>query len=367
MHDSSDSAPSLCLRLSALPASVPVVVETGYRSALPSFLTRQFPDRDIVLVTDTNLYRLYCADDALHRLDLSPFRDVIILPAGETAKNRETVAIVHDRLLDLHAGRDAVLVALGGGVTGDLAGFAAATLHRGITLVHVPTSLLAQTDSSIGGKTGVNHPLGKNLLGAFYHPAAVCTDPGFLATLPDEEWTNGMAEVIKYAVTLDPALADMLLAHAASLTARSPDILTTVIRRCIALKIDIVERDEREAGLRGILNFGHTIGHAIERLSGYSVKHGFAVARGMRVAARLSQRLCNWPAKRAGQLDVLLAAFRLPDIPVAPEQFDALWDAMTLDKKARRSQPRFSLLGADGEPVLLHPVSREEVYDALFA
>lgn len=366
MQVPSDSTSVLRLRISGVATSIPILVQTGCRTSL-SFVAGQFSGRDLFLVTDTNLYTLYCADDAPHPLDLSPFRDILVLPAGETAKTRDTIAHIHDWLLEHQAGRDAVLVALGGGVTGDIAGFAAATLHRGIALVHIPTSLLAQTDSSIGGKTGVNHPLGKNLIGAFYHPAVVLIDPGFLATLPDEEYTNGMAEVIKYAVTLDDTLADFLLANVADISNRSADILTTVIRRCAALKIDVVERDERESGLRGILNFGHTVGHAIERLSGYTVKHGFAVARGMRVAARLSHRLCGWPTNRVEKLDALLAAFQLPEVPVSPELFDALWDAMTLDKKARRSQPRFSLLGADGAPVLLHPVAREEVYDALFA
>lgn len=365
MQVPSDSTSVLRLRISGAATSIPILVQTGYRTSLP-FVAGQFPGRDLFLVTDTNLYTLYCANEALHRLDLSSFRDVLVLPAGETAKTRDTIYQIHDWLLEHQAGRDAVLVALGGGVTGDMAGFAAATLHRGITLVQIPTSLLAQTDSSIGGKTGVNHPLGKNLIGAFYHPETILIDPGFLSTLPDEEYTNGMAEVIKYAVTLDETLADFLLANVADISNRSTDILETVIRRCAALKIDVVERDERESGLRGILNFGHTVGHAIERISGYTVKHGFAVARGMRVAARLSHHLCGWPTNRAEKLDALLTAFRLPDVPISPELFDALWDAMTLDKKARRSQPRFSLLGADGAPVLLHPVSREEVYDALF-
>ncbi len=354
---------NLSLRLRSSERRVPVLIQPGLRLSLSSLLAGICGERRPFLVTDTHLSDLYINSSPVRAVDTSMFAGILALEPGEAGKNRDTVARIHDWLLAEKAGRDSVVVALGGGVPGDMAGFAAATLHRGIGLVHLPTSLLAQVDSCIGGKTGVNHPLGKNLIGAFYHPDSVLIDPEFLLTLPDEEYINGMAEVIKYAISLDDDLWARLADNSDHLLARNPALLATVIKRCAELKIGIVEQDERESGLRSILNFGHTVGHAIERLSGYQVKHGFAVAEGMRVALRLSHRLCGYPKERVQHAEQLLAAYGLPRIPLPP--FDELWDALSIDKKARRTEPRFTLLDADNAPALFHPVSREEVRDAI--
>ncbi len=362
-HNAMTPSPSFSLCLRSSERTVPVVIQPGLRFSLPSLLADACGGRRPFLITDNNLFDLYINSSSVHAVDTSPFADVITLAPGEPSKTRETIAYIHDRLLEEKAGRDSVIIALGGGVIGDMAGFAAATLHRGIGLVHLPTSLLAQVDSCIGGKTGVNHPLGKNLIGAIYHPDTILVDPEFLITLPDEEYTNGMAEVIKYAISLDKALWSLLVDNSQRLLARDPSILTAVIQRCTELKIGIVAQDERETGLRSILNFGHTVGHAIERLSGYRVKHGFAIAEGMRVALRLSHQLCGYPGEQMHNAEQLLALYGLPHIPLPP--FDDMWNALSLDKKARRAEPRFTLLNADSSPALFHPVSREEVRYAI--
>lgn len=364
MSSAADSLSSLLSLRLADGRTVPVRIVPGAHRRFSAFTDSRRSSGPLFLVTDNHLRDLYISSTAPHAVDTSAFDDIIVLPAGEPSKTRETVAHIHDRLLERRAGRDSTVVAFGGGVVGDTAGFAAATLHRGIGLVHIPTSLLAQVDSAIGGKTGVNHPLGKNLLGAFYHPDAVVIDPEFLRTLPREERTNGMAEVIKYAVALDPALQALLAGSSDAVHTCDTEVLTTIVRRCAELKIAVVERDEREGGLRSILNFGHTVGHALERLSGYAIKHGFAVAQGMRVALRLSHALCGYPASAVDAAERLLAMYGLPVLPLPP--FDELWDALSLDKKARRSEPRFSLLNADGSPALFHPVTREEVYRAAY-
>lgn len=362
-HDAMTLSATLSLRLSSSERSVPVTVQSGLRHSLPLLLSGICGTRRPFLITDSNLSTLYLRDSSAPLS--AACAHTLALPPGEIYKTRDTVARVHDWLLAEKAGRDSVLVALGGGVVGDMAGFAAATLHRGIGLVHVPTSLLAQVDSCIGGKTGVNHPLGKNLLGAFYHPDAVLIDPEFLDTLPDDEYRNGMAEVIKYALSLDTALWALLDAQSSAVRARDAAVLNAVIQRCVELKIQIVEQDEHEIGLRSVLNFGHTIGHAIERLSGYTVKHGFAVAEGMRAALRLSHNICGYPEDRVQHALHLLSVYNLPRVPLPP--FDNLWDALSLDKKARRAEPRFTLINADNSPALFHSVSREEVRRALDA
>jgi 3-dehydroquinate synthase len=217
---------------------------------------------------------------------------VTVLPDGETYKTLATVNKVFDALTAERMNRDAAIIALGGGVVGDISGFAAACYQRGIDYIQVPTTLLAQVDSSVGGKTGVNHPAGKNLIGAFHQPRCVITDPATLNTLPERELRAGLAEVVKYGLIRDPAFFMWLEEHADDLLARDPAVLTHAIRRSCEIKAEVVAVDERELGLRAILNLGHTFGHAIETATGYGTwLHGEAVAAGMVLAADLSQRL----------------------------------------------------------------------------
>ena len=245
-----------------------------------------------LVVTDAHVAAHYRAPLA-HALDAAGWTPrVVVLPPGEATKSDVHLRGLYDEALAWGLDRQTPVVALGGGVVGDLAGFAAATLLRGLPLVHLPTSLVAQVDSALGGKTGLNHATGKNLVGAFWQPRLVVTDTTTLATLPQREWTSGLAEVVKHALIADPDLAAFLEAHWADLVLRRDDeAVAQMVRRAAAVKARIVSADEREAGRRALLNFGHTFGHAVEKVAGYGTfTHGEAVALGMRAATALSRR-----------------------------------------------------------------------------
>ncbi|HVX05505.1 MAG TPA: 3-dehydroquinate synthase [Rhodanobacteraceae bacterium] len=300
-----------------------------------------------LIVSDGNVAPLYAQRlrDALAQASGAPLDcEVLALPAGEAHKNLEAVSKVLDALARLGATRDACVLALGGGVVGDIAGFAAACWMRGIDFVQFPTTLLAMVDSSVGGKTGVDHPAGKNLIGAFHQPHAVIADLGTLATLPGRELRAGLAEVVKTACIGDADFFDWLEAHADALLAADTEILTHAIARCCRFKAGVVERDEREAGERALLNFGHTFGHAIETETGYdALLHGEAVAIGMVLAARLSAQLGMGNDAEAERLQALLERLGLPtSVPpgLAP---DALLAHMRIDKKSRAGALRLIL------------------------
>lgn len=356
---------TLTMRLRTPDTHIPVVCGRHLWPEVTAFLAVELPGHRVAVIADDTVAELHgeAAREALARGDREPL--FLTFPAGETSKSRAEKARLEDALLDAGAGRDTAILALGGGVTGDLAGFVAATLHRGVPLVHLPTSLLAQVDSGIGGKVGINHPTGKNLIGAFYQARAVFADTAWLDTLPDVEFSNGMAEVIKYAVILDDELWGWLEDQADALLARDPVVLDMVIARCMALKARVVEADEREGGYRSILNWGHTVAHAIEQLARYRVRHGFAVAAGMRVAARLSERLLGYPGDRVARLETLIVRYGLTGVSPADYDRDQLWERMTRDKKARRAVPRFTLMRRPGEPALFHAVEKRDLYDAL--
>ena len=278
--------------------------------------------------------------------------DVVLLPDGEAHKNAATLDDLLTRLLELRCERTATLVALGGGVVGDIAGFAAAIYQRGIPFVQVPTTLLAQVDSSVGGKTGINHPLGKNMIGAFWQPRAVLIDTAVLATLPARELRAGIAEVIKYGAIRDADFFAWLEASMPALLAKDAAALTHAIHRSCAIKAEIVAADEREAGERALLNFGHTFGHAIEAALGYGEwLHGEAVAAGMVCAARLSGRVCGLDAEETARLARLIAAAGLPTEP--PDIPAERWlDLMRRDKKVESGAMRFVVLERLGAAVV---------------
>jgi 3-dehydroquinate synthase len=288
---------------------IPFVIGENLWASLTAHLKTHFSKHAIFLVTDTNVATLYGKTAESHLQSLPNWRGMLTFPAGEQSKSRAVKAALEDELLQQKAGRDSMLIAMGGGVTGDLVGYVAATLHRGIPLIHLPTTLLAMVDSSIGGKTGINHPAGKNLIGAFYQPDSIWADVNFLETLPQEEFLSGMAEVIKYAAIGDDVLWDQLEKQRTQILQKERATLTDVISRCAEHKIRITSADEKEAGLRGILNFGHTIGHALENLSDYQILHGFAIAAGMVIAARLSNRLFQYPAERVQRLQMRFGGF----------------------------------------------------------
>ncbi len=290
-----------------------------------------------------------------------------ILPAGEPTKSLDRAADLYDELIRLKADRHTLIVALGGGVIGDLAGFVAATFARGLPLFMVPTSLLAQVDSSVGGKVGVNHPRAKNIIGAFHQPIGVWIDTKCLETLPDRELRCGLAEVVKYGVILDAEFFDFLERHAEAALAREPAALREIVAKSCELKAHVVTRDEREeTGLRAVLNFGHTIGHAIEAVSGYggAFLHGEAVAVGMVLESRLAERLGWIPPEVTDRLMGLLRRLDLPiDAPGLP--VEPLLDAMTRDKKNRAGIVRFVLPKRLGHVELTDAPTREDVQAVL--
>ena len=293
----------------------------------------------------------------------------IILPDGETHKTLGTISQIYDRLMRAKADRQTTLVALGGGVIGDITGFAAATYQRGINFIQIPTTLLAQVDSSVGGKTGVNHPLGKNMVGAFYQPRCVLIDTEVLLTLPEREIKAGLAEVIKYGLINQPDFLSWLTNNAADILALDAAKLTETIRICCQAKADIVAADEREAGMRALLNLGHTFGHAIETASGYgNLLHGETIAMGMVMAADLSRRLDLLSAEQAAKVrDILENDFSMPVIPPAQISAEDYLELMSSDKKAEQGKIRFILLEALGSAVLTGEVPPDLLKETLTA
>jgi len=322
--------------------SYPIVIGSGLLGGgfdLASYLR----GGDCLVVSNETIAPLYL--DKLEACLSGKQVETISLRDGEAHKTLDTVVRVLDRLVEIGAGRDATVIALGGGVVGDIAGFAAACYMRGIAFMQVPTTLLAQVDSSVGGKTGVNHPGGKNLIGAFHQPQMVLIDTDTLNTLPDREFRAGLAEVIKYGAIADAGFFTWLEDNIKRLLAREPAALAHVIRRSCEVKAAVVAADELELGRRAILNFGHTFGHAIENNLGYGQwLHGEAVAAGMVMAATLS----DLDPRDGERLRNLLEAAGLPVAPPAADA-DALRNAMGMDKKVKGKQLRFVLLRQLGE------------------
>jgi 3-dehydroquinate synthase len=297
------------------------------------------------VITDSNVGGKF-AKTALKSLAKSGFEPVLItVPAGEKSKRLAVVEKCHDQLAKHRLERKSFIVALGGGVVGDLAGFVAATYLRGIPFVQAPTSLLAQVDSSVGGKTGVNLKSGKNLVGAFYQPRLVLCDLDTLKALPRREYVSGLAEVIKYGVIYDAILFSQLERNLPKLLKRDAATLRNVVARCCEIKADVVGQDETESGLRAILNFGHTIGHAIENSSGYGkYLHGEAIAIGQVAAARLSHKILGLPSGDVARIEKLFMQASLPvKIKLNPPRRKKLFAAMKLDKKVSGGEIKFVL------------------------
>lgn len=314
--------------------------------------------RQVAVVTNETVAPLYL--DALKAALGGYAVTAIVLPDGEAFKTWEILQQIFDGLLGARHDRHTTVIALGGGVVGDMAGFAAACYQRGVNFIQIPTTLLSQVDSSVGGKTGINHPLGKNMVGAFYQPQAVLIDTTSLATLPARELSAGLAEVIKYGLICDEPFLSWLEQHMPALRALDQEALTAAIERSCAAKARIVGADEREAGLRATLNLGHTFGHAIETQQGYGVwLHGEAVAAGTVMALEMSQRL-GWITLAERNRGIrLLQAAGLPVVPpqdMTPEQFLA---HMAVDKKVLDGQLRLVLLRHIGEAVVTSEFPRE--------
>jgi len=318
----------------------------------PSAWRSAVTDGTAMVVTNTTVAALF-----LKRLEQTLLRrhrlvHSVVLPDGEQHKDWTTLSQIFDALLQWQCDRDTTIYALGGGVVGDMAGFAAACFMRGVSYVQLPTTLLAQVDSSVGGKTAINHPLGKNMIGAFHQPRIVVCDIDTLSTLPDRELRAGLAEIIKYGPIADWAFFEWLERHAENLLARQPRALMHAVQRSCEIKAEVVARDEREGGLRAILNFGHTFGHAIEAGVGFGAwLHGEAVAAGMVLAASLSERMGLADGEVSVRLVKLLARCELPiRAPALP--VERYLQLMRLDKKARGGDIRFTLLDGRGRAVV---------------
>ena len=329
-----------------------------------ALLGRAVKSRQVMLVSNETVAPLYASavETALQDRQLAR----VVLPDGESYKTLQTLETILTALLEQRFERGCTVVALGGGVVGDVAGFAAACYQRGVSFVQVPTTLLAQVDSAVGGKTAVNHALGKNMIGAFHQPVAVVADLDTLNTLADRELRAGLAEVIKYGLIRDVEFFEWLESHLPQLLARAPAALTHAIRRSCENKADVVGRDEQESGERALLNLGHTFGHAIEHALGYgSWLHGEAVAAGMCMAARLSAAMGSISHTTSERVVRLIAAAGLPTFPPAEVPAEQLLQAMQLDKKNRDGRIRFVLLDAIGHASLRNDYDPAALTDVL--
>ena len=318
-------------------------------------------DRPLLVITDENL-------DKLYRETLEPTLDPVswlVVPASEESKSMEHYQWLLKQLVELGVKRDCVLLGIGGGVVGDLTGFVAATYMRGMHLVHMPTSLLAMVDSSIGGKTGINLTEGKNLVGSIYQPHAVIADLNFLKTLPEREYISGLAEVIKYGLLHDEKLIDELEAQQDKIKSRDLEILNKIITRCVEIKAEIVEADEQDHGKRMLLNLGHTFGHAIETLQAYKgFKHGEAVAIGMCMAAELSEIIGHLDSDDTRRIKKMIKGFGLP-VSWSEFEVDDFIQAMLGDKKNTADTQRFILLKRLGEAYIDETITTEQLKDLL--
>src|SRR5438270_11005793 len=329
-------------------ASYDIVIGRGLLADLPAFVKAACPASRYVVITDSHVANLYGKQVMARFHDAKLQVELLEFPAGEWNKTRETWALLSDKMLAAQFGRDCGVIALGGGVVGDVAGFVAATYLRGVPCIQAPTTLLAMIDSSIGGKTGVDVPGGKNLVGAFHQPRLVVADLDLLGTLPASQLAAGIAEAVKHGTIADADYFAFLEREHDQVTTRQPGALEHLVRRSVEIKAGVVAADERETGRRAILNFGHTVAHAVEATVKFAVLHGEAVAIGMAYEARLAEVLGIAAAGTADRIRKLLERYGLPlELPESATA-DALLATMQLDKKARAGTVRFALPEAVG-------------------
>jgi 3-dehydroquinate synthase len=353
-----------------LAESYDIVIASGSLEQLGSRMKELKLGKKVLIVSNPEVFDYYGAT-TIRSLETAGF-DVCthLIPAGETYKTLQSIEKIYDTALENYLERSSTFVALGGGVIGDMTGFAAATWLRGVNFVQVPTSLLAIVDASVGGKTGVNHPKGKNLIGAFYQPKLVAIDPLVLKTLPEREFRAGMAEVIKYGVIWDADLFAKLkrTERLDSLDYLDEELLQTIITRSCQAKADVVSKDEKEAGLRAILNYGHTIAHAIESLTEYELLlHGEAVAIGMVAAGKIAVALGMWTKEEAKQQDNLIIKTKLPTNISVDLDPKAIVESLKGDKKVKAGKVRFILPTQIGTVTISDQVPSEIVTEAIEA
>ena len=344
--------------------SYDILISAGLLESFPRLLNQFESESRIFLVSNSEVFRLF-GEDLVGRLAEGGYQaETILIPDGEAHKNLQTVEGIYTALINGKADRSSIVAALGGGVTGDIVGFAAASFLRGIPYIQIPTTLLAQVDSSVGGKTGVNHPLAKNMIGAFWQPHLVTVDTRTLDTLPGREFQSGLYEVVKYGLICDPEFFEYFEEHLGEIRDRNGDVLEETVKRCCEIKADIVSRDEKEQDLRRILNFGHTFGHALEAATEYrTVTHGEAVGYGMIAATHLSRIkgvLDSSHARRA--IRCLQEIGKLPDVGCVA--IESLLEAMKRDKKRRGDQVVFVLLESIGETCFVAGIEENVLAEA---
>lgn len=325
-----------------------------------------FNKKEIAIVSNTTVAPLFMPDLECFLAQENKRFFSVLLPDGERYKNLASYEKILEALLNHRLSRDGLLLALGGGVIGDMAGFAAASYQRGIDFVQIPTTLLAQVDSSVGGKTGINHPLGKNMIGAFHQPKAVLIDTSTLERLPEREFSAGLAEVIKYGLINDLPFFAYLEENIEKIMMRNQEVLEEVIAHCCKAKADIVARDEKEAGVRALLNLGHTFGHALESLTHYEYyKHGEAIAVGMMMAAHLAKLEGKLKSADLLRIEALLQKANLPTTMQAPLSAEAIYQAMFLDKKVRSGKLRLITIEALGKTMVRSDVAEDLILRAI--
>jgi len=332
---------------------------------LHDVVLRGWKGRKLFIITDSNVRRLY-GSRLLQALS-SAGGDACLLDflAGEKSKNASTFLSLHSALLGLGIRRDSLIIALGGGVVGDVAGFVAATVLRGVPFIQIPTTLLAQVDSSVGGKVGIDHQFGKNLIGAFHQPAAVYVDPSILKTLPSAEFRNGLAEVVKIAAALDARFFREIEREAHVITLHSTSTLTRLISRSVGLKAAVVGKDEFDTGLRKVLNLGHTLGHAFETASGYEIQHGMAVALGLVAESRIAVAMGLLQRHEYHRLVQALAALKLPTKIPRLKNAAKFFAALGVDKKTEARVTKFVLLKGIGHTVIGVEVPASVIIESL--
>jgi 3-dehydroquinate synthase len=348
------------------PRSYDIAIDAGNLTRVVEFVDVEQDDAHAVIVTDANVDDLYAEPIAVALAEQGCEIDLLIIDAGEQSKSIDVAIELWERMLEEGTDRKSTVVAVGGGVVGDLAGFVAATFARGLAFVQVPTTLLAQVDSSVGGKVGINLPGAKNMVGAFWQPRGVVIDVNVLQSLPQREFNAGMAEVVKYGVIQDAEFFAYLERHVDAINSRDPDALTHVVQRCCRLKADVVEQDEREeTGLRAILNYGHTFCHALEAATGYEqLLHGEGVAIGMLCASRLAERMGRVDAAFTKRQQDLLESFGLPT-SVPEISHEELIELMYHDKKVERGKLRFVLPSGMGHVEVVRDVAIDDIHAAL--
>lgn len=320
--------------------SYPVYVEPGLLGRVDAVAREHLSGRKVALISDATVHDLYQAGR------LGPVAwagETLTVPPGEQSKSRESWARLTDELLERQFGRDSGLIGLGGGMIGDLTGFVAATYMRGVPYVLVPTTLLAMLDASVGGKTGVNAPQGKNLIGAFHPPAAVIADPAVLSTLPEPEYRAGLAEAVKHGLIADAAYFEWIEAEASAIASRDPQAVARLVRRSVEIKAEVVSQDERESGRRAILNAGHTVAHALEQTSNYQLRHGEAVALGLIAECEIGERLTITAKGLRGRVAGLLERLGLPVRFPGRLDHASVLNHMLADKKNRGALIHFAL------------------------